>query len=117
MKTRYLLPTLFTATALLTASTAFASGQNYDPYENYYNQFYGMGSSVSQPEPKRREMRRELMKHSVAPVEKKAATSNSSYADYYGLYYDLDTQLTKTPKATSVSDPADVADPANYYNW
>jgi hypothetical protein len=117
MKTRYLLPTLLTATVLLTATTAFASGQSYDPYENYYNQFYGMDSSTSQPEPQRREMRRELMKHSVAPVEKKAATSNGPYADYYGLYYSLDTQFTKTPESTSVSDSTDVADPANYYNW
>ncbi len=117
MKTRYLLPTLFTATALLTATTAFASGQSYDPYENYYNQFYGMGSSASQPESQRRANRRELMKQSVVPLKKKAATSNGPYADYYGLYYDLDTQPTKTPVTTSTSDSADVADPANYYNW
>ncbi len=117
MKTRYLLPILLTATTLLTANAAFASGQSYDPYENYYNQFYGMDSLTSQSDSQRREIRLELMKHAVAPLEKKAAQSNGPYADYYGRYYDLDTQFTKTPKSESVNDSTDVANPANYYNW
>jgi hypothetical protein len=116
MKTRYILPALLTATTLLTTATAFASGQTYDPYENYYKQYYGMDSSASQSVSQRRNMRHELMKHSVAPVEKKAAASNGPYAEYYGQYYGLETQPANASK-TMHDDSTDVADPANYYNW
>ncbi|MCK5901827.1 MAG: hypothetical protein KAG28_01650 [Cocleimonas sp.] len=33
--------------ATLSFSQAFAMGETYDPYENYYSQYYGMTADVS----------------------------------------------------------------------
>jgi len=88
MKKHYILSTLVASVAALSLSQAIASGMTYDPYENYYNNFYGTASYSSASE-----------------------SSNSLVAD-------KQVQKNKVvSKAAPTQSELYMADPLNFYNW
>jgi len=114
MKTRYILPALLALSATVTSTQAMAEGMTYDPYENYYSTYYGIG---------------EKSKATPAAVAGKTQAEfsfNDPYADYYNTYYgmdgllDQDEKVTATAPKVDVADPkdySDMSDPTNYYKW
>lgn len=109
MKTQTILPILLSLGTALVSSQAIADGLTYDPYENYYHDYYGIdfsSTAISNPETKEK------------------VSSNDPNADYYSTYNSMNIK----DKASSNSKPVkhevvapasdqDMADPLNYFNW
>lgn len=113
MKIQYILPALLALGFVTTSIPAVADGLTYDPYGDYYSQYYGIGE------------------RSTASVESEAPAFYDPYANYYNTYYGIDgltekgKEKVKVVTAISVDDikkvdsveNAEFADPSNYYNW
>ena len=112
MKTRYLLPALLALGAVATSSQAIADGLTYDPYANYYGQYYGIDMNST----------------ATNDTETAAEAFYDPYADYYNTYYGTDDLLDKSEAkslpekstdsvANVLEDYPDMADPTNYFKW
>jgi len=103
---KYLLTTILALSATVLTTQVSATGMTYDPYQNYYSKYYGIG-----------------VEEATTPV--KAATKERAdsafydpYADYYNANYGVDGLIEKNKSTESkVSEYPDMADPSNYYNW
>jgi hypothetical protein len=105
MKNNYALTTLVALLATLSFSQLSASGMTYDPVENYYSKFYGIGvveSATTTP----------------AIVAKDMAADIGPYDGYYATYYG--TGVESKQASAEIIDSAlndEMANPLNYYNW
>ena len=95
MKTHYILSTLLALGVLTTSSQLMADGLTYDPYENYYSEYYGINAADG-----------------LADVSTDTA---DFYEKYYNTSYDADGLATK--KQSDVDLYEELADPTNYYKW
>lgn len=105
MKKNYALTALITLVVAVSFSQANASGLTYDPSENYYSTYYGIGSqdSVSTTA-----ITTPTVQDSVADL----GPHNGYYATYYGTGVE-ETSLTTEEIALN----EEMANPLNYYNW
>lgn len=87
MKTQYVLPILFTLATALTSTQVTASGLSYDPYENYYRDYYGIDFDG-------------ITKAAIDKAKKELAKKSAE---------------RKTKKIKN--DSVDMADPTNFYKW
>lgn len=86
MNTQYILPTIVLFATVTTQ--AMATGLSYDPYENYYRDYYGIDAD-------------KITKEAIARIEVVSP--------------DLTAQLNNGK--TIDEDFSEFADPSNFFNW
>ena len=87
MKAQYVLPALFVLAATVATSQAMATGLTYDPYENYYHDYYGIDAE-------------EIARQAIAKSEEQSKQLDAT---------------EKAKKVEE--DTTEYADPRNFYTW
>lgn len=90
MKTHSILPVLLAAGTAVASVQTLAAGMTYDPYDDYYSEYYGAGSEF---------------KATQVQAEAPLFSEND------------DTHQNKHVAVVTSTDQDDMADPGNYYNW
>ncbi len=103
MKKHIILPALFLMGATIASTYVVADGLTYDPYENYYSEFYGIG---------------EISTTQLEPQVEINSDFYDPYAEYYNTYYGIDGLVENVITTIEPeSNDADMADPRNFYKW
>ena len=104
MKNKLALTALITLVAAVSFSQVSASGLTYDPSENYYRTYYGIGEEnatniVVTP-----------------PVVESSPADLGPHNGYYATYYGIGIEKNNlTAKEMALNE--EMANPLNYYNW